>query len=197
VADQAKETAGQIAHQAREKVTSQVGGQKDRMAQQIGSVAHALRQSGQQMRDQQQDLPVEYIDQVADQVERFSQYLQKRDLNQLIGEVERFAWRQPTLFLGGAFMLGLLGARFLKSSSQQRAEMYGYSDYYRSGYGRSFTGAGVYNQGRSGMATDYTSHYADTSSAMRGQGGTGATGSDSSRSGTTSNTRYGGDTEGL
>jgi hypothetical protein len=36
----------------------------------------------------------------------------------MIQEVERFARRQPALFLGGAFTLGLIAARFLKSSSE-------------------------------------------------------------------------------
>jgi hypothetical protein len=36
----------------------------------------------------------------------------------MVRNVEDFARRQPALFIGGAFMLGLLGARFLKSSAQ-------------------------------------------------------------------------------
>jgi hypothetical protein len=39
-----------------------------------------------------------------------------------VSEAEDFARRQPALFLGGAFALGLLGARFLKSSGQQASQ---------------------------------------------------------------------------
>ena len=34
----------------------------------------------------------------------------------MLGDVGTFARREPAMFLGGAFVLGLLGGRFLKSS---------------------------------------------------------------------------------
>jgi hypothetical protein len=116
VADQAQQTAGQVAEQAREQVSSRLSGQKDRAAEGLNSVAQALRQSGQQLREQDQQNVTDYIDRAASQIERVSSYLQNNDLGQLVDDVERFARRQPAIFLGGAFVLGLLGARFLKSS---------------------------------------------------------------------------------
>jgi hypothetical protein len=116
VADQAQQTAGQVADQARQQVTSRITGQKDRAAEGLNSVAQALRQTGEQLREQDQQNVTGYIDRAASQVERISTYLQNNDLGQLVDDVERFARRQPALFLGGAFVLGLLGARFLKSS---------------------------------------------------------------------------------
>jgi uncharacterized protein YjbJ (UPF0337 family) len=127
VADQAKAAAGQIAGEAqqragqavdmaRQQVASGMSSQKDRAAASLGSVAHALRQTGQQLRTQDQVGVTDYIDRAASQVERISGYLERNDLGQLVDDVEHFARRQPALFLGGAFMLGLLGARFLKSS---------------------------------------------------------------------------------
>ena len=59
-----------------------------------------------------------YVDQAADQVERLSEYVRERDVVQIAGDVEKFARREPALFLGGAFVLGLCAARFLKSSAQ-------------------------------------------------------------------------------
>jgi hypothetical protein len=46
-----------------------------------------------------------------------SGYLEARDIQDLVGEAESLARRSPALFLGGAFTLGVLAARFLKSSS--------------------------------------------------------------------------------
>ena len=40
----------------------------------------------------------------------------KRDLTELMDDVNRFARRQPALFVGAAFAAGALAARFLKSS---------------------------------------------------------------------------------
>lgn len=128
ITDQVKGQAGQVADQARTQVTSQLSGQKDRAAEGLNNVAHMLRQTSQQMRDQDQGAVTPYVDNIAGQVERVASYIQNRDVGQLVNEVERFARRQPVLFLSSAFTLGLLGARFLKSSSQPTYG-YGGSDY--------------------------------------------------------------------
>jgi hypothetical protein len=116
VSEQAQQAAGQVVGQARQEVSSRLAVQKDRAAEGLTSVAHALRQTGQQLRAQDQQAVTGYIETAASQVERVSNYLRQNDLGGLIDDVERFARRQPALFLGGTFVLGLLGARFLKSS---------------------------------------------------------------------------------
>jgi len=116
VADQAQQAAGQVVDQAREQVSSRLVDQKDRAADGLTSVAQALRQASQQLRGQDQQAVTDYVETAASQVERISNYLKQNDLGGLIGDVEQFARRQPALFLGGTFVLGLLGARFLKSS---------------------------------------------------------------------------------
>jgi hypothetical protein len=73
------------------------------------------------LREQDQDPIGQYADRAAEQVERFSGFLRERDADQLIGEAENLARRQPAVFLGGAFALGVLGARFLKASSSGQA----------------------------------------------------------------------------
>src|SRR5215212_2781130 len=111
-----KQAAGQVVGQARDQMSSRLAGQKDRAAEGLTSIAQALRQTGQQLRDQNQQAVTGYIDGAASQVERVSNYLRQNDLGGLIDDVEEFARRQPALFLGGTFVLGMLGARFLKSS---------------------------------------------------------------------------------
>ncbi len=117
-ADQVQEKAGQVVDQAKQTVTSQVATRKDTAAQTLMTVANAIRQTGQNLRGHEENAVAGYADTAAERVENLSHYLQNRDVNQLVGEVERYARRNPALFLGGAFALGLLGARFLKSSSQ-------------------------------------------------------------------------------
>ena len=39
-----------------------------------------------------------------------------------VSSTERFARREPLFFLGGAFVVGLLAARFLKSSERAETE---------------------------------------------------------------------------
>jgi hypothetical protein len=60
-------------------------------------------------------------DRLAETTERLATNLEGKDLDQIVDEVEQFARRQTALFLGGAFALGLVAARFLKSSSGSRA----------------------------------------------------------------------------
>jgi hypothetical protein len=58
--------------------------------------------------------------------------LRKKDVQQLMQDAQRLARRQPALFIGSAFALGLVAARFLKSSPPDDART-GAGDQYESG----------------------------------------------------------------
>lgn len=75
----------------------------------------ALRESGKQLEGRSSTL-ASYVTSAASHLEQFSGGIRDRDVNQIVRDVERFARQQPTLFLGGAFVLGVAAARFLKSS---------------------------------------------------------------------------------
>jgi hypothetical protein len=152
VKEQAQQKASEIAGRVQEQATNQIASRKESAAQSLGGVAQAMRQTGQQLRDQDQVGLTGYIEQAADQVERFSSYLQNKELGDLVGDVERFARRQPALFLGGAFLAGLIGARFLKSSRphSQYEGQYGYNRY-SGGSGEYYGGyRGIYGSGMGG-----------------------------------------------
>ncbi len=117
VKEKAEEAVGQVQQQAKPRLE----GQKDRAAEQMNGLAQALRQTGQQLQAQDQGTMGQYVNRGAEQIERMSGYLRQHDVDDLIHDAERFAQRQPALFLGGALALGLLGARFVKSSRQRRA----------------------------------------------------------------------------
>jgi hypothetical protein len=117
ILEQTRQTAGQVVNQARGQVMSQLESQKERAAGGLGAVAQALRQTGEHLRGHDQAPFGQVADRAADTLEQFTGFLNSRDARQLIGEVERFAQTQPALFLGGAFTLGLLAARFFKSTT--------------------------------------------------------------------------------
>jgi len=104
----------------RERATAQLSSQKDRATDGLGSVAQAVRQSTQHLRDNKQDAIANYVEKAADQIDRFSTQIRNRDVGELVNEVQRFARRQPALFVGSAFAIGVIGARFLKSSSDNQ-----------------------------------------------------------------------------
>jgi len=120
--DSARESISDAATQAGTKVVAGINSQKARAADGLGSVADALRQSGETLRSKDPQTPLtQYISGAADQVERLSGYLRSNSVNDMVTGLEQFARRQPALFIGTAFMLGLLGARFLKSSGRSES----------------------------------------------------------------------------
>lgn len=114
--EEAKHVAGDLATLARKSAESQVSGGKDRAVETLGGVARALRSTGDQMRTQDKAGLTEYVLGAADKVEAASDYLQGRSLREVIGDVGAFARREPALFIGSAFTVGLLGGRFFKSA---------------------------------------------------------------------------------
>jgi len=185
VADVAREQAGQFIDQARQQAFSQIDMQKGKVAESLSSIADALHSTGKQLRDNHQEPVAQFIEQAADQVTRFSSQLSERDIEQQLAEVQHFARRQPALFLGGAFFLGLVAARFFKPPehwSLQGTETSGarmpsssyprtgsqwsgstsrggtsYGSYRSSGSYGSGTSSGM-SGGTSGKAHDYTQH---------------------------------------
>jgi hypothetical protein len=125
---QAKETAGQAYEKVTEQASSKIVTQKDNLARGLSSVADGIRQMGENLRGGEQETPIagltaKYGDSLAQQVEQFSNYLEQKDLRDLVKDVEVFARRNPAVFIGGAFTLGILAARFLKSGNPNQALM--------------------------------------------------------------------------
>ena len=118
LAHDAKEEVSNVAGQARDQVQGLVSQQKTRVADQLGSLAGALRDTGNQLGQKQSHLLDlgGYAGKAADKVDRLSSYLRDRELGEVVRDAETFARRRPELFLGGTFLAGLLLARFLKAS---------------------------------------------------------------------------------
>jgi hypothetical protein len=119
--DQAKGTAGQAFGAATQRATEVLDEKKVGLASGLTGVADAVRQVGETLRssDEETGIPVkaaEYSDTLAQQIEKISGYFERNDVRTMVRDVEGYARRNPALFIGAAFGLGLLAARFLKSS---------------------------------------------------------------------------------
>jgi len=121
VAQQAGEKAGQVVEQVRDQVKSQLSERKEQAAGGLGTVAQALRQTGETLRTGQQAGVAQAADSAAQFVDQVSGYLRDKDIDDLVGEVENFARTNPAVFLGSAFVVGFMAARFLKSSTPSPA----------------------------------------------------------------------------
>ena len=83
-AQQARQQASELANRSSEQIKSQLGNQKHQAAQRITPVQMALRETGQQLRNQGQGSVAQYADNAADQVERFSGYLRENEVDDIL-----------------------------------------------------------------------------------------------------------------
>lgn len=116
VKDTATRGAQSLVERAESEARSRLNAGKKDAALTLSSVASTLLNSSSQLKDEQQAMAGEYVGKAAEQIDRLAQYIQNADPGQLADEVQRFARRRPAVFIGAAFALGVIGARFLKSS---------------------------------------------------------------------------------
>ncbi len=116
-----RETAQNAVNQGKSFLGKQVDERSTVIGQQIGTLAQDLRSVGDQLRENgTAGAAAGYVDQGAELVDKLATYLQGADSDQLIGDLEHFARRQPLAVAGAALVLGFAASRFLKTSSTRR-----------------------------------------------------------------------------
>jgi hypothetical protein len=131
----AKNAASHVVEDLKAKAASAADEQKGSAAQALGTVASALRGAAEDLRQGEVAALGTYAENAAQQVEKVAGYLRDQDLKGLTRDTETFARRHPEVFLGGAFLAGLLAARFFKSSRPQpSATEPGFDPGFASGY---------------------------------------------------------------
>ena len=86
------------------------------LAQRAGGLSKALRQSRQSLEEQNLSGVARYADQAAGVVDEVTGYLQERDSQDLLLDLERAAKREPLLVYGGVFAVGALTVWALKGT---------------------------------------------------------------------------------
>lgn len=119
LARDAKHQTTKAAHQAKDQVNQVVAQRKDEAAERLNSFASVLRDTAGKLNEQDENGIGQYADRAAQQVERLSSYLRDRDVSTFLRDTETFARRHPDVFLGGAFLAGLVLARFFKASGER------------------------------------------------------------------------------
>src|SRR4051812_31144982 len=79
VKEQLQQTAMGIKAQVTEQATGRLEEQKSAASEGLSTVAQAIRQTGEHLRDQQQEGVAQYVDRAAEQIEQFAGYLGGRD----------------------------------------------------------------------------------------------------------------------
>ena len=113
--------AKDMAEDATGRVKSAMNEQKTASADYLGTIAEAVQRAAGEF-DGAVPQAAQYIRQAAGQIETVATAVRERDMRELLGEVQDFARRQPTLFFGGAVVLGFAALRFFKSSAPSTSQ---------------------------------------------------------------------------
>lgn len=119
VMHEARERTSEVMSRAGDRARTQFESQKTRAAHSLSAVAEALRDSGQQLRDRNEAGVAPVMDRAADGVDRLSSFLNSRNVDDMMRDVQTFARRRPEVFLGAFFTLGVLAARFMKAGRHE------------------------------------------------------------------------------
>lgn len=128
ILDKAKETASGTYDAVATQATSKIEEHKGELSTGLRTLADTFRKTGTDLKGAQQttpltDMTARYTGSAANQIEKVASYFERKDLKAMMRDTESFARRNPAIFLGAAFALGMLAARFLKSSAPDSRSM--------------------------------------------------------------------------
>lgn len=128
--DQAKETAGQAYEAVTETAATKLDERKSTLSGGLSTVADSVRQVSDNLGSAKTDSGLaesaaKYTETAAKRIEDVATYFETKSVRDMARDLESFARRNPAVFLGAAFGLGLLAARFLKSSPTGQFERRG------------------------------------------------------------------------
>jgi hypothetical protein len=116
--DQVVDQARSSFQQARDKASTSLGESRRSAAERLGGLAGAIRRTSEHLRAEDQARMASLTQSLASEVEEVAGYLRETDARGMLRDLEGLARRHPAAVAGTAFALGLLGARFLRSSER-------------------------------------------------------------------------------
>jgi hypothetical protein len=155
-----EEKASEAAGKAKEGAKGMIEKGRVQAAENLESVARAFRKTSTEIGGENA-MAAKYTDFAARQAENMAEYLRGRDVEQVLDRVESFARRRPEVFLGGAFAIGFMLSRFLKSSRPGGGRVE--SGYRRYGY----EAYGPRTLGESSTRGEWTREPSTTEAAVR------------------------------
>ena len=124
VIEQTAEQLGDTAVQVKQQATSAFVDQRDKAVSGLSGLADALRQTARSLSeaadgDGDSQVPAgiaPLVDEAAERLSQSAEFLRDKDITGLLSEAQQLARKQPALFMGGMFAVGLIGARLLKGA---------------------------------------------------------------------------------
>lgn len=155
VSRQASDATRQAFSQFREHGQRVFTDQKARTADSIQQFSDSLHHAAERLRHENDNQIATYVEAIADTARKAESYIRGCDLNSVVSDARTFAKKNPTWFLGAAFLAGLAVARFAKASDPGNTTSSGRDDLQppSPGFDRAL---GDYQQGPTG--TPYPSY---------------------------------------
>ena len=119
IASEAKQQAGEMIGQAKEQAANAFTQQREQAVSGLGSLADALRNTAQSMKESNDGAQAgiaQFVDDAAERLSQSADFLRDKDASQLLHDAQEFARKQPLAFVGAAFGVGIIAARLLKGS---------------------------------------------------------------------------------
>jgi hypothetical protein len=114
--DKAKSDIAEAAETAKAEARRLASQQKEAGADRLGEVAGAVHGAARSLEAGMPQM-ASYVHDAAVRLEDAARTLRTRNVDDLMGEISRFARSQPALFFGGAMLAGFALTRFLKSTA--------------------------------------------------------------------------------
>lgn len=114
-----KADAGELCGTAGAKIKGAASSGKDKAAEGVHALADVARSAGGKFDGKTQ----EYAERAADGLDRFSETLKQKSLDDMAADAKSFVKEHPAIAAGAAAVIGFALARFLKSSASD-----GYDD---------------------------------------------------------------------
>ena len=116
---EATQSVGMLAERATGLGFQQADKARTQAADGLEQVTESIRRVSMDLETDQPQI-ANVVTTAADQAERVAEYLRTTDARQILSTVEDVARKQPLIFLGGAFVLGLAASRLLKAAGGQK-----------------------------------------------------------------------------
>lgn len=114
-----EEDAQGLLDMVRGRAVSELNARKDDVSRTLETVARTVRRVGEPLRDLPYGAPARYAEGAASGLERAAAGLRERDASELPDDMRELARRQPAAFVAAGFAVGVLAARFMKSTAEE------------------------------------------------------------------------------
>ena len=93
-----------------------IRGRKTEAARYTRDAAAAVHEAADQLREHEDHALAGYVNGFADQIDRVSDYIDHRDIDEIADDTRNIARQHPAMFFGGLFVAGLALGRMLRAS---------------------------------------------------------------------------------